>query len=354
MRLFEAILDANRRRADGDRAASVPREQFADALPLAALTCIDPRLNRLLPEALGLAAEDFVWLRNAGNIISGPMSSTLRSLALACALKGAKEIAILGHTDCRVGKSTMLQITNALQALGVDRAKLPENLTEFLGLFASERQNVIKAVECARQSPLIGVKVPVHGALVDVQTGRLEWLVNGYQSAPAAAAASEVRLAAEIGGKEVFTTTLNLPAFHLGEMKFPEVKIGDFHVKVETGPAEATPAPAAEAPATAAAQPELHVSAEVPEPVADLARAINRALRYKIIGSDQKVYGPVSGAKLLQWLADERIHARTPIQIEGSTVWQTLASLAEAVVQGKIPLPPPIPRLPRGRPDKSP
>lgn len=353
MHLFEAILEANRRRLGGDRAASVSREEFADALPLAALTCIDPRLNRLLPEALGLAAEDFVWLRNAGNIVGDPMSSTMRSLALACAIEGAKEIAIIGHTDCLVGKSTMLQITSALQALGVDRAKLPENLTEFLGLFASERQNVLKAVEFARQSPLLGAKVPVHGALVDVQSGRLEWLVNGYQGAPASEAGSAVKLSAEIGGKELFTTKLDLPAFHLGEMKFPEVKLGDFQLKVETTPAAPTPAPAGEALVSAAARTELHVSAAVPEPIADLARAINRALRYKIIGSDQKVYGPVSGATLLQWLAEERIHARTPIQIEGSTAWQTLAALAEAVASGTIPLPPPIPRMLRGRPDQS-
>ena len=55
-----------------------------------ALTCIDPRLNPLIPEALGVREEDFIWLRNAGNIITGPLSSTLRSLALACAVKSGK------------------------------------------------------------------------------------------------------------------------------------------------------------------------------------------------------------------------------------------------------------------------
>jgi carbonic anhydrase len=67
------------------------------------------------------------------------------------------------------------------RALGVDRFKLPDNLVEFFGLFASERQNVIKAVTFVRQSSLIGPRIPVHGLLVDVQTGQLEWIVNGYQ-----------------------------------------------------------------------------------------------------------------------------------------------------------------------------
>ena len=43
--------------------------------------------------------------------------------------------------------------SDAFKALGVERSGLPENLTEFFGLFASERQNVIKAVEFVRQSP---------------------------------------------------------------------------------------------------------------------------------------------------------------------------------------------------------
>ena len=57
---------------------------------------------------------------------------------------------------------------------------MPDNLIEFFGLFASERQNVIRSAEVVRNSPLIGPDVPVHGLLVDIETGRLEWVVNGY------------------------------------------------------------------------------------------------------------------------------------------------------------------------------
>ena len=85
MRLFEAIIEANHRAAAGDASAGLRPGEFADSLPVAALTCIDPRLNPLIPEVLGIPEEQFVWLRNAGNIITGPVSSTMRSLALACA-----------------------------------------------------------------------------------------------------------------------------------------------------------------------------------------------------------------------------------------------------------------------------
>jgi carbonic anhydrase len=141
-----------------------------------------------LPAALGLPEEHFIWLRNAGNVITSTASSTMRSLALACAVKGGREIAVIGHSDCRVGQTSMLQLTENFRALGVDRAKLPENLVEFFGVFASERQNVLKAVDFVRHSPLIGPKMPVHGLLLDIRAGKLEWLVNGYQTLEAAAA----------------------------------------------------------------------------------------------------------------------------------------------------------------------
>src|SRR5262245_62747821 len=99
MRLFEAILEANHRAIAGDEKAGLHPSEFSDALPLVALTCIDPRLNPLIPEVLGVPEDQFIWLRNAGNIITSPLSSTMRSLALACAIKRGKEIASLSHTD---------------------------------------------------------------------------------------------------------------------------------------------------------------------------------------------------------------------------------------------------------------
>jgi carbonic anhydrase len=181
MRLFEAILAANHRAASGDPSAGLRRDDVAASLPVVALTCIDPRLNPLMPEVLGIHEDDFIWLRNAGNIIFDPLSSMARTLALACAVKGGREIAIIGHTDCRVAQTSVMQLIDRFKDLGIGRAQLPDNLTEFFGLFASERQNVLRGVEIIRGSPLIGPRVPVHGLLVDIASGQLEWLVNGYQ-----------------------------------------------------------------------------------------------------------------------------------------------------------------------------
>ena len=221
MHLFESIVDANHRAVAGDTSAGLHPDEFAEELPVIALTCIDPRLNAFFPNILGIPAEHFIWLRNAGNIITSPMSSTMRSLALACAVKGGKEIAIIGHTDCQVAKTTTMQLLEKLKALGVERSHLPENLNEFFGMFATERQNVIKACDFVRHSPLIGPNIPVHGLLADIETGKLDWVVNGYQALASQAPTATSHLP-QLSGSS------SLGNFDMGEMKFPETKIGDW------------------------------------------------------------------------------------------------------------------------------
>ena len=230
MRLLEAIIDANNRAVAGDQDAGLHPSEFAEELPIVALTCIDPRLNPLFPQVLGVLPEQFIWLRNAGNIITGPTSSTMRSLALACAVKGGKEIVIIGHTDCLVGKTTTMQLLERLRAIGVERHALPDNINEFFGIFSSERQNVIKATDIARHSPLLGPKIPIHGLMVDVQTGKLEWIVNGYQALDMMSTRwNEVVQSAG----QTMDALKSLTDFNIGEMKFPETKIGEVVTKTE-------------------------------------------------------------------------------------------------------------------------
>jgi carbonic anhydrase len=248
MHLFEAILDANHRAVAGDNSAGLHPAEFANELPIIALTCIDPRLNALFPNVLGIPAEQFIWLRNAGNIITSPLSSTMRSLALACAVKGGKEIAIIGHTDCHVCQTTTMVLLDKLKALGVERHLLPENVNEFFGMFATERQNVIKACALARSSPLIGPKIPVHGLVVDIETGKLEWVVNGYDAwqFPAAPVQHIFAKLTDAATRELGSGPM--ANFHFGEMKFPEMKIGEASSKIGAPETKPVPAPVAVMP----------------------------------------------------------------------------------------------------------
>jgi carbonic anhydrase len=346
MRLFEAIVEANHRAAAAGTKPTLNPAEFADALPVVALTCIDPRLNRLIPEMLGVPEEDFIWLRNAGNIITGPLSSTMRSLTLACAIKGGKEIALIGHSDCQVGKTTMLKVTDAFRAMGVDRAKLPENLNEYFGLFASERQNVIRGAEIVRHSPLIGANVPVHGLLIDTRSGKLEWLVNGYQTLGGATPSlsealkqTAVDALKQTTAEAVDLVAAKLPEFKLGEMKFPEFKIGETTIDPNKWLSQV------ESVLTPKPEPK---PVEAPQMLAiESERKFDKTRRYRIIGADQKVYGPIDGTRILEWIADERINWQTPSQIEGSGEWKPLSAWGASPQPPAIPLPPPLKPAPQ-------
>ena len=97
----------------------------------------------------------------------------------------------------------------------------------------SERQNIIKACDFARNSPLIGPKIPVHGLLLDIGTGQLDWVVNGYETwqrqVPSVKAAfgSMISAATEEIGAGAMSG-----GFNFGEMKFPEMKIGETTTKI--------------------------------------------------------------------------------------------------------------------------
>jgi hypothetical protein len=50
---------------------------------------------------------------------------------------------------------------------------------------------------------------------------------------------------------------------------------------------------------------------------------------YKIIGADQKEYGPVSADEMRRWIAEGRVNAQTLVQGEGQTDWRPLSSFPE-------------------------
>lgn len=50
---------------------------------------------------------------------------------------------------------------------------------------------------------------------------------------------------------------------------------------------------------------------------------------YKIIGADQKEYGPSTADEIRQWVAEGRANGQTLVQAEGQSDWKPLASLPE-------------------------
>jgi carbonic anhydrase len=332
MRLFETIVEANHRATGGDASAGLRPSEFSASLPIVALTCIDPRLNPLMPEVLGIPEEHFIWLRNAGNILTGPMSSTMRSLALACAVKGGKEIAVIGHSDCLVCKTSAMQLIDRFAALGVPRSKLPDNLQEFFGAFASERQNVMRGTDYVRQSALIGPKIPVHGLLVDIQSGRLEWVVNGYQALETAVSQPQPVFSEAFRPMASFES---LAEFKLGEMKFPEQKI-DERVSM---PAEAQPLRLATPETQRQPEPEVAAPAEASHGRFDPAAV------FRIVGEDRKIYGPYTAQEVEQWINEGRIALTALAQRIGYKEWKQLATFVRSHLPQNIPVPPKLPSI---------
>src|SRR5205085_8213152 len=50
---------------------------------------------------------------------------------------------------------------------------------------------------------------------------------------------------------------------------------------------------------------------------------------YKIIGGDQKEYGPVSADELRRWIAEGRINSQTSARAEGTAEWKPFSAFPE-------------------------
>ena len=365
MRLLETIVRGTTGFASVDSSEAVWAGE-ADRYPIAVLSCIDSRLNRLVPEVMRVGEDHLVWLRNAGNIITGPMSSTMRSLALACMIKGAREVVVMGHTDCQVCKATVFELTEKLRTAGIPRAGLPENLVDYFGLFASERQNVQKAVDIIRSSPIIPRSMPVHGLLLDLRARRLEWVVNGYEnpSASGVGAAGEAEAGVSERGRTVEGRSL-FPVLG-GSLAATEEQgaVGGSNLSgtnsmsphgAENSTQEEIGGFQSVSPASVASDPESHLAgnSEVAEQavdrgegqlLADLKARVEHRRRYRVLGGDRRVYGPVSAEKLVAWIDEGRVEASTLVQMEGGGNWVAMGELKPAAVTfGRIPLPPRLP-----------
>jgi hypothetical protein len=61
---------------------------------------------------------------------------------------------------------------------------------------------------------------------------------------------------------------------------------------------------------------------------------------YRIIGADQKEYGPISPEQLRQWVTEGRVNAQTKVLAEGSVDWKPLEALPEfSILLGLQPPP---------------
>ncbi len=173
--------------------AFVEREEYqaylTDRFPnkrLVILTCMDTRLIELLPRAMGIRQGDAKLLKTAGAVVSHPFGSVMRSILVAVYELNASEVAIVGHTGCGMAGLSCEAILAKAQTRGVSADTLETlrhsgiDLEKWLTGFECVEEGVRESVLTVRTHPLIPRDVPVHGLMMDSETGRVEVLVDGY------------------------------------------------------------------------------------------------------------------------------------------------------------------------------
>jgi carbonic anhydrase len=175
--LLDELLAANREstRAPGDPGSFVANRH------LCIVTCVDPRLTRFFPDALGVERGHAVAIRIPGATIRAG-SESLRLLAAAVYVNDCQEILVVPHTDCGVARVGEPELRRVMRARGVGDAAIPADVAGFFGLVPDVEAAARETVEAIRAAPFLPRNLPVHAALMDIGTGALKLIERGYDA----------------------------------------------------------------------------------------------------------------------------------------------------------------------------
>lgn len=155
---------------------------------LCVVSCHDPRLTRLVPQALGLERGDAVLIRVPGAGLLPDSQDLLRQIAAAVYLNGCREVLILGHTDCAIHRVTVSAVIDAMSARGCPRDSVAGDVREFFGLRSDVRATVLETAQAMAAAPFLPADVQVHAAIIDTFTGALSVIERSLpRAAPAPA-----------------------------------------------------------------------------------------------------------------------------------------------------------------------
>ena len=157
---FSDVLVANELYA---RTYVEPKMGGTAARHLAVVTCMDSRIEPLA--LLGMKAGDVKILRNAGARVT---DDVLRTLVLAGYLLGVERVLVLPHTKCKMASVTEGQVHREIKGkFGVETRSM-----EFRTVQDQERALADDVVRI-RTNPLLPPGLVVAGAILDIETGRI-------------------------------------------------------------------------------------------------------------------------------------------------------------------------------------
>lgn len=186
MSIVPSILEFNKQFVADKKYERYLTDKFPEK-EVAVLTCMDTRLIELLPKALGFKNGDAKFIKNSGAIITQPFGSAMRSILVAVYELGAREIIVVGHHGCGMTEIDPHAIVDKLVAHGIDPLAIETleragiRMDKFFRGFDRAEDGVMHSVRMIRNHPLFPKAVPVHGFVVDPETGEIEVIALDYR-----------------------------------------------------------------------------------------------------------------------------------------------------------------------------
>ncbi|WP_277586226.1 beta-class carbonic anhydrase [Psychrobacillus antarcticus] len=149
------------------------------------LTCMDTRLTEMLPKSMNFKNGDVKIVKSAGAVINHPFGGIMRSLIVAVYELQADEIYVIGHHDCGMSGIETDKILDKMIDRGVNPLVLDivknsgVNIEDWLEGFSNVESSVLHSVDMIRNHPLMLSDIPVHGLIIDPETGRLDLVTDG-------------------------------------------------------------------------------------------------------------------------------------------------------------------------------
>ncbi|MGG1550624.1 MULTISPECIES: beta-class carbonic anhydrase [Paenibacillus] len=185
MSLINQIMDYNKDFVETKQYQEFLTTKFPDKR-MVVVTCMDTRLTELLPKAMNLHNGDAKIIKNAGAIVSHPFGSLMRSIIVAVYALEADEVFVIGHYDCGMTGLNSANVLEKVKSRGISDDVIATlghagiDLDQWLTGFNHVRDGIEKSVNIIRNHPLLPKNLPVHGLIIDPETGRLDLIDEGY------------------------------------------------------------------------------------------------------------------------------------------------------------------------------
>lgn len=182
MTLLEEVLQANEAYTKKEQDNVIIYSKYPQK-HLAIVSCMDTRLVELLEPALGIRRGEVKMIKTAGNTITSKFDDVIRSLLVCIYQFDIKEIMVIGHHGCGMATATSKDLIDSMLDRGISTEAIEvvkQDLSQWIDTFHSPEENVKMSVDSIHDNALIPNDIPVHGLIIDPNTGKVDLLINGY------------------------------------------------------------------------------------------------------------------------------------------------------------------------------